>query len=1291
MSLNAVAQALSTDYGDYFGTVRLLTKDSPPEDYDYESLANSVVGQIAAGIRDRCVVFDEEELCGTDGEILWTFEGTTTTEADGYASLYGAIGYFDLPDSFTEEEISAILENGICLVEIGDESKSSLGNRYVAILWFSSLPDDPSATHAAQFPACHVWTGNADSVNGTIDADYDDDGHLYFDLPVADIAAHVHSDFSGSWRIGKSTDTVFHAASATTVQVGMSDETGKYSAEATGTDYDLFKLRIDDSNGGEIGSFSIRAYGHGLSVPTGFGGEGFLGFEREEKPPLYGKNISGVDLGEAAASPDISWSAEFSPSLYFINESSEAGSPGGGGGLSTVATDSPVSGDGSSSDPVTIVDEAITEPKLSISNSPSDGQILAWDATNGLTWENEGDPGSGGGTVNTALPISGDGSAGDPVTIANASIANEKVISVNASKLTGTIADARIPASIARDSELPDVSDFIESSDVKVFAQTGGRNVESGDITSLVASKLTGIIADARIPASVARDSEIPDVSSFIESSDVKIFARTGGRNVESDDITSLVASKLTGTIADDRIPSSIARDSEIPTTFSQLGGTIATSDIANDTVTPAKISTTGSTDGQVLTSTGASSDPAWEDLPASPDGGLQSVSTSDPVSGDGTPGNPVTIVDGGIGADQLANAAVTDAKIATVASSKLTGDINIARIPNTIARTSAISGLLNQSEVDARVTTLVEDWSEVGNSTKIPDGKIPDGIARDSEIPNVKVFALGGERNIETGDITNSTITEVKLAISNSPIDGNVLGYTDDDGLLWVGQTAGGGGSGITNTVLESTLDMFEGSIEFLDPIQGDDTTRYQIGTMWRIKDALMQDIDVPPSSESNWIIVSADGSAWVRISLRDLRVLADSDDSNAIDADVNAYIVPGIFYGNVDFTLSELYFGLASDGSLCVGSTGSAGTVDLRIHRIAYTDALDTVPDGSLSENKLNIFNNPSDGQVLSWDSTDGLTWKEDSSGTNGITNVATDSTITGDGTIGDVLSLANSAVTAAKIASGAVTNDKIATVDASKLTGTIDDARIPASIARDSEIPDVADFIESTDVKIFARTGGRNIESGDMTSLDAVKLTGSILDARIPATIARDSELPAANRLVPAGGEDGQILKKSSDDDYETAWEDGTAVGGGASFPAPDRVFDFSNYGTRPNSIETSGSFWLSDGNMWANSVSSTEMVLAAADDDDDISAYMENIQEKTLISARVSNDQWSSWRVTEAPSIQYEIIGTVPEGVYFDSASRILRGTPREIGSFPVVLRATANGTVTEESFDIVIAS
>ena len=62
---------------------------------------------------------------------------------------------------------------------------------------------------------------------------------------------------------------------------------------------------------------------------------------------------------------------------------------------------------------------------------------------------------------------------------------------------TGTIADAQIPTTIARDSELPDVADFLDEAEVDARIATYARISPSGQI------------ADAQIPADIARDSEI--------------------------------------------------------------------------------------------------------------------------------------------------------------------------------------------------------------------------------------------------------------------------------------------------------------------------------------------------------------------------------------------------------------------------------------------------------------------------------------------------------------------------------------------------------------------------------------------------------------------------------------------------------------------------------------------------------------------------------------------------------------------------------------------------------------
>jgi len=92
--------------------------------------------------------------------------------------------------------------------------------------------------------------------------------------------------------------------------------------------------------------------------------------------------------------------------------------------------------------------------------------------------------------------------------------------------------------------------------------------------------------------------------------------------------------------------------------------------------------------------------------------------------------------------------------------------------------------GGLNQSQVDARVGALVENFAEVGNNAQIPDSKIPSSIARDSEIPSNSAIdgrarALiadwaeqGNASDIPDSKIPSSIARDSEVP-SNSAIDG--------------------------------------------------------------------------------------------------------------------------------------------------------------------------------------------------------------------------------------------------------------------------------------------------------------------------------------------------------------------------------------------------------------------------------------------------------------------------------------------------------------------------------------
>ena len=150
--------------------------------------------------------------------------------------------------------------------------------------------------------------------------------------------------------------------------------------------------------------------------------------------------------------------------------------------------------------------------------------------------------GGGAGEVNVQSDWTEADTASDafirnkPTVPANSDI-DDRIATYARATPTGTIADAQIPSAIARDSELPDVADFLDESEVDARIATYARISPSGQI------------ADAQIPNAIARDSEIVG---FLTQSEID------GR------IATYARATPTGEIADAQIPASIARDTEL-------------------------------------------------------------------------------------------------------------------------------------------------------------------------------------------------------------------------------------------------------------------------------------------------------------------------------------------------------------------------------------------------------------------------------------------------------------------------------------------------------------------------------------------------------------------------------------------------------------------------------------------------------------------------------------------------------------------------------------------------------
>ena len=95
-----------------------------------------------------------------------------------------------------------------------------------------------------------------------------------------------------------------------------------------------------------------------------------------------------------------------------------------GGGLASVATDGSLLGDGSTTSPLSIAPDSISDDELQVLNTPQTNQVLSWSGT-ALRWKNDETGMAGGGLTQVAVDgttILGDGTAGSPLQVHDDSI-----------------------------------------------------------------------------------------------------------------------------------------------------------------------------------------------------------------------------------------------------------------------------------------------------------------------------------------------------------------------------------------------------------------------------------------------------------------------------------------------------------------------------------------------------------------------------------------------------------------------------------------------------------------------------------------------------------------------------------------------------------------------------------------------------------------------------------------------------------------------------------------------------
>ena len=119
------------------------------------------------------------------------------------------------------------------------------------------------------------------------------------------------------------------------------------------------------------------------------------------------------------------------------------------------------------------------------------------------------------------------------------------------------------------------------------------------------------------------------------------------------------------------------------------------------------------------------------------------------------------------------------------------------------------LSALRNSTEIDAKIAAMIATWAKAGDTSLIPDAKIPAAIARDSELPDVSSY-LERTDIVAGANVTLSPGTGNSVSIAAT---GDGTG-TDDQTAAEVPVTASsfGGNLSNTDTDVQTALETIDG-----------------------------------------------------------------------------------------------------------------------------------------------------------------------------------------------------------------------------------------------------------------------------------------------------------------------------------------------------------------------------------------------------------------------------------------------------------------------------------------------
>ncbi|MEF8795532.1 MAG: hypothetical protein V5A48_03695, partial [Salinivenus sp.] len=466
--------------------------------------------------------------------------------------------------------------------------------------------------------------------------------------------------------------------------------------------------------------------------------------------------------------------------------------------------------------------------------------------------------------------------------------------------------------------------------------------------------------------------------------------------------------------------------------------GAVGTDALADGGVTDDKLATTtGPTTGQVLGYDGSAL--SWVSASS---GDITGVTAGGGLIGGGTTGTvQLSVAPEGIVESSLATGAVSSRAIAngTVARADLAGG---AAVTSLGAGTDVLSGdVALQGSPDISVSRVSGENAFRIDFTGSAGGEVTsvagiNGLATVSgPTGDVQLGVAGGgittarlaDEAVTTPKVDEGAITESKLAVSNTPSEGQVLGY-DDSALTWTNASSGditevnaGGGLSGGGDDGDVTLSIADGGV-----------------TGPRIADGVVQggaNVTVTRDGDDNFVVsastsgltsavesISADGETldgdlqFETSGSATLSVSGSTLTFGAASGGLTSVATDGTLTGNGtsgnELGLNTDAVGSANvvDGSLSAADlgVGSVGTSELTDGSVSAVD----LGEGSVGISELNTVSGPDTDQVLAYDGT-GLAWTSADSGD--ITEVTAGAGLSGGGGSGAVtLTLADEGVT-------------------------------------------------------------------------------------------------------------------------------------------------------------------------------------------------------------------------------------------------------------------------------------